>query len=125
MHATQQDAQQTTRRLQGAIDEVQGTGRSPSEVRAKRGHRTVAERRRAAFVAFCRQKDEWSRYRGNWIVPDEQGAVIASAPNEENARAAGAAYLHWRPKSVVVIPLAVEGCDADIAADALAAEFDH
>ena len=57
------------------------------------------------------------------MVPDHRGTVIAVAPNEATARAAGAAHLGWKPKNVVVIPLCVEGPEAETAMENLSDEF--
>ena len=123
MKRRKDNPKQLTLALQILVNHVEETGRTPNQLRTRRGHRTVAERRRQAFTAFCRRKDQWGDYRSNWVVPDENGTIIASAPNAENARVAGAAHLRCRRSSVVVIPLAVEGPDAEAAAEALNAEF--
>ena len=117
------DPAQTLLFLQAAINEVQKTGQSPNQVLLRRRHRSVADRRRTAFIAFCRRRDQWGEFKGNWVVPDEKGTVVASALNEESARAAGATALSWQRRSVVVIPFCVEDSAAELAAEALTAEF--
>lgn len=114
---------QITLDLQEFINEVARTGQTPSQIASRSGHRTVAERRKKAFVAFCRRRDEWEKFQGNYVVPNEKGTVIASALVESLARAAGAAYLGCQLKSVLVIPFCVRDENAEELALALTTEF--
>jgi len=101
---------QLTLELQQLMDAVTKTGRTPTQVLKRRGrHTTVAERRRQALVRLCGRKDELEKHRGSYVVPDANGTVIAWGFTEDLARAAGAAHLGCRLKSVLVVPLAV--CD--------------
>jgi len=103
-----------TRALQAAIDRIEsGKLQAPSR-------RPVWQRRAIAFARLC-GRDDLERYGGNWVVPNEAGVVETYAPVESAARAEGARKLGWHKSSVVVIPLGVEGSEADAAADAMRA----
>ena len=109
--------------LRGLIWELQ-TGKSAGGDRPKaRGHRTVPERRRAAFSNLCGRMAQAERHQGNWVVPDEDGTIVAQGPTEDSARAAGARVLGWRQQSVVVVPIRVAGSAAEVAMEALTSEF--